>query len=84
MSHTIDSQLRQVFESVLGVDGPALADESSPETIETWDSLNHVSLMMAIEADFSLQFEPTELMELRTYGAILRRVNMAVPLDRYP
>ena len=75
MSPTLDSRLRAVFASVLGVDVNALSPDSSPESIASWDSLSHISLMMAIEDDFGLQFEPAELMTLRNYGGILQRLH---------
>lgn len=74
MSNTIDATLRQVFSQVLGVPADGIGADASPETIPTWDSLTHVSLMMAIEAECDVQFEPTELMELKSYGAILTRI----------
>lgn len=77
MSLTLDSRLRSVFASVLGVEATTLAEESAPESIASWDSLNHLSLMMAIEAEFGVVFEPTEMMALRTYGTILQRVHAA-------
>lgn len=66
--------LRSVFQSVLGVDDAELVDAASPDTIPTWDSLTHVSLMLAIEAECGVVFEPTELMELRTFGDIRKRL----------
>lgn len=74
-----ESLLRRIFASILGVEEASLGPASSPDDIEAWDSLNHVSLMMAIEAECGVQFEPAELMELRTFGAILARVRPAVP-----
>ena len=75
MMPSLDHRLRDVFASLFGVAPSALTADSSPDTIATWDSLNHLSLMMAIEADFGVQLEPTEMMSLRTFGAILERVS---------
>ena len=75
MSTTIESRLRDVFANVLGVQGDSLSDDSSPESIAAWDSLNHVSLMMAIEVELGVQFDPSEMMSLQTYGAILERIH---------
>jgi len=75
MTPTIESRLRSVFASVLGIDGGSLDRSSSPESIVSWDSVNHLSLMMAVEADLGVQFEPTEMLSLQSFGAILDRVS---------
>jgi acyl carrier protein len=38
--------------------------ESSPDTIETWDSLQHLNIVLALEQEFGLQFTPEEMEEL--------------------
>jgi acyl carrier protein len=40
--------------------GPA----SSPDTIESWDSLHHLSFVVALEQEFNVQFSPEEIEQL--------------------
>lgn len=77
MSESIAQEVRAVFASVLGVPADTLADEASPDTIPAWDSLTHINLMLAIEGACGVQFEPDELIELRTVGAVIDRVAAA-------
>ncbi len=65
---------RNVFANVLGIDPAALEPSSSPDTIPEWDSLTHVTLMMALEAEHGVQFDPMDLMELRTAGDVYARI----------
>lgn len=65
---------REVFSSVLGIEASSLVADSSPETIATWDSITHITLMLAIEAEYGIQFDPMDLMELHTAGEIYDRV----------
>jgi len=37
---------------------------SSPDTIETWDSLHHLSFVVALEQEFGVQFSPEEIEQL--------------------
>ena len=39
-------------------------DESSPDTIELWDSLKHLNLVLALEEEFNVQFTDDNLIEL--------------------
>lgn len=53
----IAADVFQVPESSLGA-------MSSPDTIETWDSLHHLSFVVALEQEFGVQFSPEEIEEL--------------------
>lgn len=48
-----------------------ITQESSPDTIESWDSLQHLNLILALEQSFSLEFEPEEIERMTSIGAIL-------------
>ena len=45
--------------------------DSSPETVETWDSLQHLNLVLALEQEFAIQFTPEEIEELISVRAIV-------------
>jgi acyl carrier protein len=53
----IAADVFQVPESSLG---PA----SSPDTVETWDSLHHLGLVLALEQEFGVQISPEEIEQL--------------------
>jgi acyl carrier protein len=39
-------------------------EESSPDTIEKWDSLKHMNLVLALEEEFNVSFLDFEIIEL--------------------
>ena len=51
---------------VFQVPESSLGSASSPDTIETWDSLHHLSLVLALEQEFSVQISPEEIEQLLT------------------
>ena len=80
MTETVDAvstQVREVFVQVFGIRADDVAADASPDTVSAWDSAAHISLMIAIEEACGTTFEPSELMELRTFGAIVERVRMS-------
>ena len=70
MTPTILEQVRQVASDVFSVPADRLAADSSPETIETWDSIQHLNLVLALEQEFSLQLSPEEMEQMHTIGQI--------------
>jgi acyl carrier protein len=74
---TPDRRLLSVFQGVFGRDvSSRLSDDDSPATIRGWDSMNHVHLLLALEAEFNVQFEADEFANLVSVGAIRRRLNL--------
>jgi acyl carrier protein len=70
----IDDRLEGLFRDVLGPQVSGLRDDDSTETIEGWDSANHLGLMLALEAEFDLQLDVDEMAGLTTVAAIRERV----------
>lgn len=73
MPHS-SADIRQVISDVLGVPVSKLSVESSPETIESWDSVQHLSLVLALESSLGVQFAPEDIEKMRTVGAIEKMI----------
>lgn len=78
---TSDARLRSVIAAVFGTDPARLSDDDSPRTIAAWDSVNHIHLVLALEAEFGIQFDPGEVASLTSVGLIRRRIDHAEPAD---
>lgn len=59
-SETID-RVRQAVSDVFGVPVAEVTAESSPQTVEAWDSMGHLNLVLALEQSFGVQFSPEEI-----------------------
>ena len=57
-------KLKEVISNVLGVSIDAINDNSSPDSIDKWDSLSHLNLVMAIEAEFDVELTPEDSMDM--------------------
>lgn len=71
----IDGRLQAIFQAIFGPEVPQLSEQDSPATIKGWDSLNHVHLVLALEAEFGVQFDADEIANLVSVGAIQRRLS---------
>ena len=49
-----DERFRAVVSAVLGVAAEQVTDDLSPDTTDTWDSLNHINLICALEEAFGV------------------------------
>jgi acyl carrier protein len=58
------SKVLALAANVFEVQESSLAAPSSPDTIESWDSLHHLTFVVALEQEFSIQFSPEEIEQL--------------------
>lgn len=75
MNLSILEQVRGIAADVLGVSPEQITPYSSPESIEGWDSILHLNLIMAVEQEFDLQFEPEEMDEMKNIQGITAVLN---------
>lgn len=61
MNSPLDERVQRTFADIFGVPLESIRPDSSPETIETWDSLQHLNLVLALEQEFQVQFTPEEI-----------------------
>jgi|TARA_Y100000294_G_scaffold149032_1_gene145683 acyl carrier protein len=57
-------------------------DESSPDTIESWDSLKHMNMVVALEEEFNVQFTDDNITELINMKLIKVVLLERLPADR--
>lgn len=66
----MENRINKVMSAVFEVPVKEINDKSSPDTIESWDSLKHMNLVVALEEEFGIVFEDNELVELLNYSLI--------------
>jgi acyl carrier protein len=44
--------------------------DSSPETVGSWDSVQHLNLVLALEEEYGFQFSPEEMDQAKTVGSL--------------
>ncbi len=60
----MNARLRQVVADVFGLEPDRVRGDTSIDTVEAWDSLRHLNLVVALEAEFGVAFSPEEIVEL--------------------
>ena len=69
-----------VFSEVLGIPAESITDETSPENTPTWDSLQAMNLVVALEGAFNVRLSTKEIVSMRTVG-IVRKVLRAKGIE---
>ena len=76
MNNDIEDRIKNVLSSVFGIPTKEIDNKSSPDSIESWDSLKHMNMVVALEDEFNVQFTDDNIIEL-----INMKLIMVVLLD---
>lgn len=67
----IKQRLNKVFQEVFEDDAIEIVEGLTAADIEEWDSLMHVTLVVAVEKEFGLRLNAAEVGKLENVGAML-------------
>ncbi len=74
MTTTTFEQVRGIASDLFAIPPDRITAESSPETIESWDSTQHLNFVLALEEKFGFQLSPEEMEQMRNVGEIVKLV----------
>jgi acyl carrier protein len=73
----MDERIRELFATLLQVPPERIGDDTTPASLERWDSLRHLIVVAGCEEEFGVDLDPEEAVEMykdfATFKRILRR-----------
>jgi len=70
----IESRARAALARVLKVAPESIADDASHNNLSEWDSVHHMNVILAVENDFGIEFEDSELQTLTSLSLLVAAV----------
>ena len=66
----ISDRLKKAILRQLKLEDFDLRDETTADQVPGWDSLSHVQILTAVEAEFGIRFRGLEVVRLRNIGEL--------------
>ena len=63
-------KLKKVLADVFKIEATAVNEDTSVDTVERWDSLTHLNLILALESEFGVSFSEEQSVEIMNYPLI--------------
>ncbi len=70
----IFARLDRVFQDVFDDSSIRVNPETTADDIEDWDSLEHITLISAVEREFRMKFKMGEISSMKNVGEMARIV----------
>ena len=71
MSEPLPDRVRRIMADILEVDERSIDDDTEMGIDEQWDSGNHISLVMALEEEFAVSFEVSEIEAMTSFPEVV-------------
>jgi len=71
----MSKKLYDIISKVFSIQISEINDESSPETIESWDSFSGLILVDELESNFNIKFSISEIIDVKNVKDIKRHLN---------
>jgi len=71
----IKEQIMKVMSTVFEVPSEKITENSSPDIIESWDSLKHLNLILALEEEFDITIPDEEVGNMHNFKLIELIIN---------
>jgi acyl carrier protein len=70
----LKERLQQVFVTVFDNDAIELTPQLTADAVDEWDSLSHINLMLAIELEFGIEFDQSEIQDFANVGELMASI----------
>lgn len=70
----LEERLLKVFMTVFDNDSIELKPELTADDVDEWDSLSHINLMIAIELEFGIEFDQSEIQNFPNVGELMANI----------
>lgn len=70
MNQSVPTSLRDTIADTLEVPADQVTPDLDAASVENWDSFRHLQLILAIEGEYGVQFDPGQIPDLTTVSKI--------------
>ena len=70
MTDQILDQVRRLAAELFDAPLNSISAASTPATLENWDSIQQLNLILALEDQFGIRFEPEDMEKMQSIGQV--------------
>ena len=74
----MEKEIKKIMAGVFFIEESSIADNASPDTIDQWDSINHLNLIVAIEEAYDIEFTEEQMTEMLNLSLVIEVTRQAL------
>ena len=76
---SLEHRVYRIVTELFTVPMESVMPQSTPRTVEGWDSFGHLNLVLALEEEFGIKFAPEQIEKMTDVGKIIAFVAQMNP-----
>jgi acyl carrier protein len=72
----MNEKVKSIMATIFITDIENITDDLSQKNVSFWDSLKHLNLIVELEEEFDVSFEPEEISEMITFNKVVYYLNL--------
>ena len=78
MNKEIYSTLSKIFNDIFDIKKFKLKKTTSAKDISNWDSINNLKLIIVLEKEFKIKFDPDQIVEIKNVGELIKSIEKKI------
>ena len=78
MNKKIYSKLSKIFDAIFDLKKKKLKKLTNSKDISNWDSLNNLKLIIVLEKEFKIKFDPDEIVDIKNVGELIKSIEKKI------
>ena len=78
MNKNIYLRLSKIFADIFDIKKIKLKKTTNAKDISNWDSINNLKLIIVLEKEFKIKFDPNEIVEIKNVGELIKSIENKV------
>ena len=74
MDNAIEQRIREILADILGIDALLINDATAFDRTPGWDSANHINLVVALEEEFSISLDVSDIDVMLTFPDVVQTI----------
>ena len=67
----MENKIKQIMADIFFIEISEIDENTSPQSIDAWDSLGHMNLVTALEEELEISFDNDEVIEMLNFKLIM-------------
>ena len=76
----LQRRVATIVSSILTIPVESVTPETSSDDVESWDSVRHMHLVLALEQEFGVSFDDDQVVAMLSIGEIARQLESLGPV----
>ena len=74
MNKKIYLKVCKIFDDIFDLKKKKLKKSTNAKDISNWDSINNLKLIIVLEKEFKINFDPDEIVETKNVGELIKSI----------